>query len=98
MKVAVQEIENRFSEYLRRMQGGEEIVVTDGGRPVARLIPAEPVLGKSQTGEEAEALLRLDALPWIRPGKGGKPQGSKQPIPWKPDDQLLSEMICEDRE
>ncbi|MDW7710118.1 MAG: type II toxin-antitoxin system prevent-host-death family antitoxin [Deferrisomatales bacterium] len=98
MRVAVQEIESRFTEYLRRMQGGEEIVVTDGGRPIARLVPADPVSGESPAGGEAEALARLDALPWIRPGKGGKPRGSKQPIPWKPGDEMISEMICEDRE
>ena len=37
--VAVSEIKARLSEYLRRVRGGEEVVVTDHGRPVARIVP-----------------------------------------------------------
>lgn len=98
MNVAVQEIEHRFSEYLRRMQAGEEVVVTDQGKPVARLVPAEPAEGEVEAGLEADAIARLDAMPWIRPGKGGKPEGSRKPMPWKHGDKMLSEVVCEDRD
>lgn len=98
MNVALREIEGRFSEYLRRVEAGEEIVVTDRGRPVARLVPARPVSGEEGADREAEAIARLDGLPWIRPGRGGKPEGSKRPMAWKPGDPLLSEAIVEDRE
>ena len=33
------EIKARLSEYLARVRGGEEVVVTDRGRPVARIVP-----------------------------------------------------------
>jgi prevent-host-death family protein len=36
---AVSEIKARLSEYLRRVRGGEEVVVTDRGRPIARIVP-----------------------------------------------------------
>lgn len=36
---AVSEIKARLSEYLARVRGGEEVVVTDRGRPVARIVP-----------------------------------------------------------
>lgn len=38
---AVSEIKARLSEYLARVRGGEEVVVTDRGRPVARIVPVE---------------------------------------------------------
>ena len=94
MNVAVHEIKTRFSEYLRRMQAGEEIIVTARGKPVARLVPSET----PPRDPEVELLARLDTLPGVRPGKGGKPEGSRKPIPWRQGDKLLSEIVAEDRE
>jgi len=39
MVVPVSEIKARLSEYLRRVRAGEEVLVTDRGRPVARVVP-----------------------------------------------------------
>lgn len=39
MDVGVRELKSRLSEYLSRAARGEDIVVTDRGRPVARLVP-----------------------------------------------------------
>jgi prevent-host-death family protein len=36
-EVGVRELHDRLSEYLERVEGGSEIVVTRRGRPVARL-------------------------------------------------------------
>lgn len=36
-EVGVRELHNRLSEYLDRVEGGGEVVVTRRGRPVARL-------------------------------------------------------------
>lgn len=94
INVAVHEIKTRFSEYLRRMQAGEEIVVTARGKAVARLVPAEAAPGEPETDE----LARLDALPWVRSGKGGKPTGSKKPMAWRQGAKMLSEIVCEGRD
>jgi prevent-host-death family protein len=37
--VAVAELKARLSEYLRAVKAGQAIVVTERGRPVARLVP-----------------------------------------------------------
>jgi prevent-host-death family protein len=39
MVVGIRELKGRLSEYVARAAGGEEIVVTDRNRPVARLVP-----------------------------------------------------------
>lgn len=41
MDVSVRELKNRLSEYLRRVQAGEELIVTKRGKPVARFTQAE---------------------------------------------------------
>ena len=38
--VGVRDLKNRLSAHLDRVKGGEEIMVTEHGRPIARLIPA----------------------------------------------------------
>lgn len=36
-KVGIRELKNGLSGYIDRVRGGEEVIVTDRGRPVARL-------------------------------------------------------------
>jgi prevent-host-death family protein len=38
VEVGVRELKNNLSRYLVRVRGGDEVVVTDHGRPVARLV------------------------------------------------------------
>lgn len=39
--VSVSQLKARLSEELEHVQSGEEVVVTDRGRPIARLVPLE---------------------------------------------------------
>ncbi|HEX6693850.1 MAG TPA: type II toxin-antitoxin system prevent-host-death family antitoxin [Longimicrobiales bacterium] len=64
---SVAELKARLSEYLAAAKSGEEVVVTDRGRPVARLVPLH--------GREA-ADARLDGL--VRSGLVRPP--SKEPV------------------
>ena len=41
-EVGVHEAKTHLSRLLRRVAAGEEIVITSGGRPAARLIPVRP--------------------------------------------------------
>jgi len=51
---AVSELKASLSEYLRRVKAGEDVVVTDRGRPIARLSP----ISVASQGDDQ----RLDAL------------------------------------
>lgn len=62
-EVGVRELHDRLSEYLERVEGGSEVVVTRRGRPVARL---------SGLGERP-----LDSL--ARRGLVRMPEGSRSP-------------------
>ncbi len=93
MEVSIREMKNRLSKYLKLVREGKDVVITDRGRPVARLTIVEP----SAKDAEAEYIRRIRALPWVQPGKGGKLKGAKNPIQWKPGDKLASDMVLEDR-
>jgi prevent-host-death family protein len=94
VKVPVRELKDHLSAYLRRVQQGEELVITSHGRPVGRL------LGPRQPGEDpaAEAVARLRQLPFVRPPRGGKVRGSTRPIRWQSGEPTLADLLLEDRE
>ncbi|GIX27011.1 type II toxin-antitoxin system Phd/YefM family antitoxin [Pelomicrobium sp. G1] len=94
MEVSVRELKNRLSEYLRRAAAGEEVLIKSHGRSVARLVPAPT--GREDT--EAAAIARIRALPFVIPGKGGKPEGAKRPIKIKPGEKTLAQIVIEGRE
>jgi prevent-host-death family protein len=64
MKAGVAELKARLSRYLDRVKAGEEVLVTDHGRPVARIVP---VAGRVREGSRRERLVREGAL---LPGRG----------------------------
>ncbi len=41
-RVSVRDLKNRLSAYLRQVESGTRVVVTDRGRPIAELGPVQP--------------------------------------------------------
>ncbi len=56
MDVSVRKLKDHLSEYLRRVQNGEEVTVTDHGRPIAALVAL-----KSKAQAPAARLAQLEA-------------------------------------
>ena len=52
--VTIHKAKTELSKLLKRVEAGEEIVIARGGKPVARIVPAEPPKKKSR-GEGAWA-------------------------------------------
>jgi prevent-host-death family protein len=86
-EVGVRELKNRLGGYLKRVQAGEEVIVTEHGRTVARLVPAKV----SEIQHTLEPLLRDGHIRWA----GGKPHGAGKPP--KIRGRSLSALIIEDR-
>jgi prevent-host-death family protein len=63
VKVSVSELKARLSEHIRRVKGGEEVLVTERGRAVAVLVPV-PRLQAGQADLDALAQAGL-----VRPAK-----------------------------
>lgn len=64
-KVASRELRNQTAELLRRVQAGEEIVITSRGEPVASLVPFEQPQKRWITRDE---LIRRLATAQADPG------------------------------
>ncbi|MFQ5966709.1 MAG: type II toxin-antitoxin system Phd/YefM family antitoxin [Acidimicrobiia bacterium] len=78
--IGIRELRQRASEYLRRVQAGETIEVTDRGRPVALLSPipdAPPLEQLRSAGEVDEAGADIGDLPEpLELGRGQEPPSS----------------------
>jgi len=68
MRVGVAELKARLSRYLEQVKGGGELVVTEHGRPVARIVPVAPA---ERLDARRQKLLRAGIL---LPGSGRLPK------------------------
>jgi len=85
--VGVRELRDNLSEYLRRVEQGELLLITDRGRPIGELSPA----AAGPNTERARKLVRTGAAEW----SGGKPRGlARAP---RPAAGLVSDAVVEDR-
>ena len=90
--VGSRELKNRLGRYLGLVGRGDTIIVTDRGKPVARLVPPEP---EPETTYSVEDLLkRLEAEGHLR--RGTRPFRRFKPIRVK--GKPMSQMISEDRD
>ncbi len=65
---AVSELKARLSEYLNQVKAGMEVLITDRGKPVARLVPL------SRSKDLKESLVRMEKEGLIRIGSGKLPK------------------------
>jgi prevent-host-death family protein len=65
---AVSELKARLSEYLNQVKAGMEVLITDRGKPVARLVPL------SRPKDLKESLVRMEKEGLIRIGSGKLPR------------------------
>ncbi len=86
--VGVRELKNRLSEYLAHVKAGEEIIITEHKKPVARIVPPERSVPEAITN-----LVREGSASWsgLKPGMAlaVKP-GDKRAI-------TISDIVIEDR-
>jgi prevent-host-death family protein len=89
--VGSRELKNRLGRYLGIVSKGESILITDRGKPVAKLVSAEPHPKQISTIEER--LRELEAAGHLRlaPGKLRR----IKPVPAK--GKTASQMIIDDR-
>lgn len=87
----------RLSEYLARVKSGEEVLVTDRGRPVARLVP---VGAETIVDDEAEAarLAAMEKEGLLRLGSNTLPEGFFEKERPEDPEGLLVEAVLEERE
>jgi len=90
VSVGSKELKNRLGAYLRLVREGNAVQITDRGKPVACMIPAQ----SREASEEAERLARLVAQGAVRLGSGRFSRG--KPAKLKPGPSIV-EMLEEER-
>jgi prevent-host-death family protein len=69
MKIAaVSKLKAYLSEYLNQVKAGNEVLITDRGKPVARLVPI------SRTKAARESFIRMEKQGLIKLGSGRLPK------------------------
>ena len=92
MDIATRDLKDHLSEYLKRVQAGEEITITSHSKPVAKLSPPDAV--------KAPRPDPLANVAWIRhPKSAGKPLGlGAKKIVLQGEGPTLSQMVLDDRD
>ena len=89
--VGIKELKNRLTQYIRRTKQGEEIVVTERGKPVAVLTP----IGAASRVETLEAKLARLAARGVVTLPTGKPVKRVRRV--EVSGRPVSETVVEDR-
>lgn len=77
VEVGLFEAKNRLSELVAKAEGGEEVVITRRGLPVAKLVPAVPV------HDRAAAMATIERMRRLRESLPGAPVTVEELIAWK---------------
>ncbi len=75
ISMGIREAKIKLSKLLKSVQKGREILITDRGRPVGKIIPVEP-----ETLPLAERIQELERQGWIEPQKKKRPRELHPPI------------------
>lgn len=86
-ETGVKELKNNLSYYLREVKQGEKVLVTERDKVIATIIPIE----RADEDSKLLSLVKEGFAVW----KGGKPAGSRRPVPIK--GKTVSEIVLEDR-
>ena len=72
VRTGIAELKAQLSRFLRITRSGEEVVITDRGRPVARLVPVQ-----DRGGERPVHLVEMESRGEIRIGTGQSPETTR---------------------
>lgn len=93
MEVGIRELRLNLSRYVARARTGTEVIVTDRGRPVARLAPIDD---EERRADEVYERLVREGL--VIPGRRRRKRAELPPlIPLEGEGPLVSDMVIEDR-
>lgn len=89
---AVSELKARLSKYLDRVKSGEEVLITDRGNPVARLLPVSRARAARQT------MATMEKRGLIRLGSGKLPKDFWKMPKAEDSEGLVLRALLEERE
>ena len=88
IKVGTRELKSKLSEYLRRVKGGETIIVTERGKSIGQIIPIQPNIG-----EKLQAMVGAGLAEW-----NGKKVSPARPVAINRGQKQIADLVAEDRD
>ena len=88
LTVGIRELKAHLSDYLRQVQNGQAVVITDHGEPIGQILPIEKDLQK-----QIENLQAAGLVAW-----NGKKLGPMQSPAMNRSGKLASDLVVEMRE
>lgn len=86
--VGIRELKTRLGMYMRRVQGGATVIITDRGKPVGRIIPV-----KTPPEVQIQELVEAGLLEW-----SGRKLGRRTPVARTRGGKTVAELLIENRE
>ncbi len=86
-RVGVRELKGRLSQYLRRVKGGEFLAITDRGRVIGRIVPAQ-----ASPEDLLATLAQAGFLAW-----NGERLQPSSPVVRNQSDVTVADLLVEDR-
>ena len=94
IQTSISQAKSRLSALLRRVEGGETVLILRRGRPVARLVPVHPL--EDQASEQRLAQLELHGI--VRRAEGPPdPSLLSGEAPQMPEGASLLDALLQDR-
>ncbi len=88
--VGIKELKNSLSRYLVSVKNGEDILITDRGKLIARIIPEKPE--RPSLRKSLQPLIMTGVIEWPE-----RPRETSPAPPIKVGGKSVSEMVIEDR-
>ena len=90
ISIGIREAKIKLSRLLKSVQNGREILITDRGKPVGKIVPVE-----AGSLTLAERIQELEGQGWIEPQKKKRPRELYPPIPLP--DELAQKYLKQER-
>ena len=87
-RVGIRALKSNLSQYVRDVKTGQTIVVTEHGRPVARIVP-----DTTSVGDRIQALMASGGILW-----SGKRLGPAKPVARVRGKRTVADLVTENRE
>lgn len=89
LSIGIREAKIQLSKLLKNVQKGMEVIITDRGRPVGKIVPIS-----EESLSLEERIHKLESQGWIEPKKRIKPLPPPIPLP----DEIAQKYLQENRE
>ena len=86
--VGIRELKSRLSHYLRQVKGGATLLITERGRPIGRIVPAN-----LPTEDRLQTMIEAGLVSW-----SGRSLPSTTPVATTRGQQAVADLLLENRE